>query len=393
MNAKSVIFIALGATALGGMPMWLLGAYSPQIVSTFSLGGAQFGAVLGAFFLFSTLTAIPVGRFVNGISWLTGITLTSLFSAVGLLFLAFFSSGIPLLLVGLFIASWANSFSQTSANKGLSEGVPRALAGRAFGLKQAALPLSTFVVGLSVPLFATGDDWRYAFLAIASFAVALGMLALWLLYRRRLHGLVWEGSQVLPDLKSVRAERTRAPRAVVLLAIGSGIATGATMSFAGFLVLFAVSEGNSPQSAALVLALGSFAGIAARIGFGFWADRAKSGHFMLVTGLILGGALGFALLAFSNGLAVLVAGTLLGFALGWAWNGVFHFAVTSSNPTQSAYFTGIIQAAMMAGATVTPPAFGLLSQSSFPLAWLMLSGMMVVAALFIVRGARAIDRH
>ena len=389
MKPLSVVVLALAVTTLGGMPMWLMGAYSPQIVETFALQSSTYGAVLGAFFLFSALTATPVGRYVNTLHWLTGVVWTGVFSAVGLVFLAFFANAIPVLLLGLFIAAWGNSFSQTSANKGLAEFVPLHLQGRAFGFKQAALPLSTFIVGLSVPLFSSGDNWRWAFVAVASVSVLLAVVAL---VRRGVTPARPSLSDLLHRLprrsaRTPKPAKLTAPKHLVLLATGSGIATGATMSFAGFLVLFAVSQGFTPETAALVLALGSAAGIAARISFGFYADRARTGHFRFVQMLMLGGAVGFGLLAFSSRLDVLILGTLLGFAMGWAWNGVFHFAIIRSSPQQSAFFTGVIQAAMMAGATVGPPVFGLISETSYTAAWLVLSAAMVVSVLLVSRGA------
>ena len=393
MKPVSVVSLALGATLLGGMPMWLMGAYSPQIVEAFSLQASTYGAVLGVFFLFSALTATPVGRYVNRIDWLAGVTWTAVFSVSGLLFLAFFASGIPLLVLGLFVAAWGNSFSQTSANKGLAQFVPDHLQGRAFGFKQAALPMSTFLVGLSVPIFAGDGNFRWAFVAVAALSALVGGAAFSQLADKR--ELV--RAITMDNLRSRRKgspprEKLKAPHYLVLLATGSGIATGATMSFAGFLVLFSVSRGFSPELAALVLALGSFAGIAARIGFGFYADRASSGHFRFVQVLMLGGALGFGVLAFTDSLLLLIVGTILGFAMGWAWNGVFHFAVVRSRPSNSAFFTGVIQAAMMAGATVGPPLFGLVSEWSYPAAWLFLAGSMLVSAGLVARGKHAMER-
>lgn len=390
MRTPAVVSLALGATALGGMPMWLMSAYSPQIVSSFSLEASTYGLLLGSFFGFSALTATPVGRYVSGINWLSGITLTALFSVLGLLFLSFFSFNIGFLVLGLFIAAWGNSFSQTSANKGLAQFVPLRLQGRAFGFKQAALPLSTLFVGLSVPLFSADENWKYAFLLVALISAAVGLMA-WLSSESKAEG--W--NRMVQAIRfgrrttlTARPDRMKAPRHIVLLATASGIATGATMSFTGFLVLYAVSEGFSAERSALVLALGSFAGIAARISAGFWADRAVDGHFRFVQILMLGGALGFGLLAATTSFSVLVLGTLLGFALGWSWNGVFHFAIVRSKPEHSAFFTGIVQAAMMAGATLGPPLFGLLSEWSFSFAWWFLALAMLSSAALVARGAQ-----
>ena len=396
MKSRSVILIALVGTALGGMPMWLMSAYSPQIVQTLSLPTTTYGALLGAFFGFSALTATTVGRYVNGINWLAGVSLTAMFSVIGLTFLAFFANSIPLIILGLFIAAWGNSFSQTSANKGLAEHVPVGLQGRAFGFKQAALPLSTFVVGLSVPLFSTEDNWRFAFVTISIISATVGILAISQIREKTaVFKIVF--ARILDSGRSFKTARAkkkqRAPRHLILLATGSGLATGATMSFAGFLVLFSVGIGFSLELAALVMALGSFAGVAARVSFGFWADKTQGGHLLLVQLLMLGGAAGLVVLALTDNIALLVIGTLLVFAMGWSWNGVFQYAIIRSDPSSSAFFTGVVQAAMMAGATIGPPLFALVSQLSYSVAWIFLAITMVIAAGLVRWGKFEMERR
>jgi predicted MFS family arabinose efflux permease len=373
-----------------------MSAYSPQIVQTLSLPTTTYGALLGAFFGFSALTATTVGRYVNGINWLAGVSLTAMFSVIGLTFLAFFANSIPLIILGLFIAAWGNSFSQTSANKGLAEHVPVGLQGRAFGFKQAALPLSTFVVGLSVPLFSTEDNWRFAFVTISIISATVGILAISQIREKTaVFKIVF--ARILDSGRSFKTARAkkkqRAPRHLILLATGSGLATGATMSFAGFLVLFSVGIGFSLELAALVMALGSFAGVAARVSFGFWADKTQGGHLLLVQLLMLGGAAGLVVLALTDNIALLVIGTLLVFAMGWSWNGVFQYAIIRSDPSSSAFFTGVVQAAMMAGATIGPPLFALVSQLSYSVAWIFLAITMVIAAGLVRWGKFEMERR
>jgi MFS family permease len=383
LKPGSVILLALAGTAVGGMPMWLMSAYAPQIIQTLSLSSTTYGALLGAFFGFSALTATTVGRYVNRINWLVGVGLTSLFSVVGLVILAVFSGNVPMILLGLFVAAWGNSFSQTSANKGLAEFVPPNLRGRAFGFKQAAMPLSTFLVGLSVPLFASGQNWRLAVIAISVLSAGVGIAAISQIGDK--HAVA---KNALPRLRqNFRTSRggqskkkIKAPRYLFLLASGAGLATGATMSFTGFLVLFSVDLGFSLEASAAVMVVGSFAGIGARIFLGFWADRAKSGHLLMVQFLMLGGSIGMVLVAVAGEFEVLVIGTLLVFVMGWSWNGVFQFAIIRSGPASSSYFTGIVQAAMMAGATVGPPIFSILIQANYPTAWIFLACTMALSA-------------
>lgn len=388
MKPRSALVIALIATALGGMPIWLMGAYSPQIVNTYGLDPSTFGAVLAAFFGFSALTGTTIGRYVNTIHWLVGVLLTSVFSVVGLLMLAFVGGGIPLILMGLFIAALANSFSQPSANKGLALHINPSHQGRAFGLKQAALPISTFVVSLTVPLFSTGEDWRYAYASIAVISASLGVYSIIRLgagrdYLKRSFAKAFDRSTCRWKRKKTGIEPI--PRYLKYLAVGAGLGTGSTMSFAGFLVLFAVNRGFTPEQSALVLALGSFVGIFARIYFGFLADKRGRRHFIFVATMMVGGSVGFVVLALTQNLAMLIIGTILGFGMGWAWNGVFHFAVIKVKPESSAFFTGVVQASMAGGATIGPAAFGVLSQQfSFSVAWFFLASTLLLAAAFVL---------
>jgi predicted MFS family arabinose efflux permease len=392
MTRRGTILLALSTTALGGMPVWLVSAYAPQIVATYSLQATTYGTLLGAFFLFSALTAVPVGLYVQRIDWLSGVVWTALFSILGLLFLAFLADGLVLLVLGLFIASWANSFSQTSANKGLAAQVPQELQGRAFGFKQAALPISTLIVALTVPFFSAGDDWRYAFCLMALISLGIGYVAVRSLKSQGFESVLPFRPRTPVEKVDKKTSRARAPRYLLFLAAGAGIATGATMSFVGFLVLFSVHIGFSPIDAALALTIGSCAGIVARISLGFVADRLGSGHIRLVQMLMLGGAAGFGFLSIADTIFLLAVGTFFGFALGWAWNGVFHFVVMRSRPDSSAFFTGVVQAAMMAGATLGPPIFGLLAEVSYFASWVFLSCAMIVSVLFIERGYRLMPR-
>jgi predicted MFS family arabinose efflux permease len=72
---------------------------------------------------------------------------------------------------------------------------------------------------------------------------------------------------------------------------------------------------------------------------------------------------------------------------------VFQYAIIRSDPSSSAFFTGVVQAAMMAGATIGPPLFALVSQLSYSVAWIFLAITMVIAAGLVRWGKFEMERR
>jgi MFS family permease len=76
-------------------------------------------------------------------------------------------------MVGLLgLSAAANALGQLSSNSALARHVPAHRQGLSFGVKQAAIPVSTLLAGAAVPTIALTAGWRWAFGAAAGAARA-----------------------------------------------------------------------------------------------------------------------------------------------------------------------------------------------------------------------------
>jgi MFS family permease len=390
MKPKTILAVSFVATGLGGMPIWLLSAYSPFVIESLSLTSTEYGLLIATFFGCSALTGVWLGGSSARNGWVSGVIYTAILAAFGLSVMGLLASNWLVMASGIAISALANSLSQPSANLAIASAIRINRQGLAFGIKQAALPVATFVVGLSVPLFRFDNGWRFAFLTISLFALFFGAYVQ-IRTRQRLPTPVQMA--LAPKAKATDAPKQRTvSKPLFYLAVAAGLGTATTMTFAGFIVLYAVHIGLSPSLGALVLSIGSFTGVVSRVLSGYLADRRKGRHFKVVSYMMAGGAAGYILVAFSNNFYLLALGSMLSFGLGWAWNGVFHLAIVRINPERAANSTGVIQSGMALGATLGPAAFGAALIASFQIAWIALAVCMLCAAAMVLVGRRELNR-
>ncbi len=118
-----------------------------------------------------------------------------------------------------------------------------------------------------------------------------------------------------------------------------------------------------------MLTLGSATGISMRLLAGVRADRRGGRHLPVVSVLLLGGALGYLLLA-PGAVPTHLLGALVAFGSGWAWPGLFNLAVVRLNPGSPAAATGITQTGVYVGALSGPVVFGVVVDTAgYGLAW------------------------
>lgn len=391
MRAKPTLAVALIGTGLGGMPIWLLSAYSPFVIKSIDLDTTRYGLVVAVFFAFSALTGISSGRMVSRIGWSAGLLYTAILAAVGLLVMGALADSLGVLIAGILISALANSFSQPAANLAIAQHVRKKRQGLAFGIKQAALPLSTFLVGISVPLFAFEEGWRWAFVLIALLSLVYGAGVM--LYAKSAGELVAKAKGLFSFQRAEpRAKAKKISTPLRYLAVGAGLGTSTTMTFAGFIVLYGVELGLSAGDSAAVLAAGSFVGVLARVGAGALADQRARGHLNMVIVMMAGGAVGYTMIGFATEVVLLTFGTIMAFGMGWAWNGVFHLSIVRLNPDEAATSTGVIQTGMAFGATLGPALFGWIAVYDFALGWFGLTATMLMAILFVHLGHRSVMR-
>lgn len=394
MTGARTMALAIISTSLGGLPVWLLAGLAPQIAADLGFGDIGLGAAIGVYFAISSVASLPAGRLVESIGWSRGVAVTAGLSAAAMFGVAVAARSWALLMVFLAIGALANSMSQPAANLGVAQLIPVRRQGIAFGIKQGSLPVTTFVVGLSLPGFTESGSWRWAFSGAASVALALCAVG-WIAVprerssdgRRRIFG---RGVQ---DNGFTRARVTGSMYPLVVLALAAAFSIAATTSLGGFLVVYGVGEGLTPARAGHLLALGSAVGVVSRLVTGYLADRRGRRHLPVVAEMILGGSVGLLVLAVGEHPWIILAGTLIAFGLGWSWNGLFAFAVVLNSRGAPALATGIVQTGMSAGAAAGPLAFGITATYfSYSVAWIGAAAAFACGAGLMVLG-RAILRR
>ncbi len=372
--------VAVVVTIACVLPVFLVGGLAVQMREDLHFSPAGLGLVVAVYFAVGALASVPSGALVERWGGAVVARAGILVSASCLLAVAVLARSYPVLLALLAVSGTANALGQLSSNVLLARHVPARRQGLSFGIKQAAIPVSTLLAGAAVPTFALTVGWRWAFVAAAAAALAT------------LPAVPSQPAQ--PVRRSVRgAGRGTFP--LVVVGIAATLAAGAAGALGTFVVDATVDRGLEPALAGLTLTLGSAACITARVGLGWLADRRSGGHVTIIAGMLVVGATGLALLAMA-GTAPLVVGVLLGFALGWSWPGLMNFAVVQLHPQAPGAATSITQTGVYAGGALGPLPLGpLAAAAGYPTMWLTAAVAMLAAAALMLIATRLLSaqRH
>ncbi|XVU25736.1 MFS transporter [Actinoplanes sp. CA-054009] len=369
---------ALTTTIAVSVPVFLVGGLAVQIGDELGFSPAGLGLAVSAYFGASALASVPAGALVERYGAApvsrTGIALAS----TSLLGVAIFADALWSLIAILALGAAANAMGQLASNTSLSRHVPARRQALSFGVKQAAIPISTLLSGASVPIVALTIGWRWAFVLAAALALAALRLV---------------PSDSPPAAASTSTPAKRATGALIVVGLGATLASGAANALGTFLVDSAVARGIAPGPAGLALTLGSAVCVAARILGGWLADRRPDNQVGVIAGLLVCGAAGLALLAVPGTLP-LIAGVVLGFGLGWCWPGLMNFAVVRLHTQAPAAATSITQTGVYAGGCIGPLGLGALaSTTSYPVMWSVAAGAMLTAAALMLVGSNLLRRH
>lgn len=357
------------------LPGFLVGVLALQISRDLGVSVAGAASGVTAFFAAGALGAGALGRLSQRIGALTAMRTASLASGVCLLAIAAFASSLPVLFALLALAGLANSAAQPAINLFMAEEVPRERQGLGFGLKQSAIPAAILLSGLALPALALPFGWRAAVAVFGVAALGVGATA----GRRRTSE---------PVQASARAAGPRPSAALVLLAVGGGLASFGPNALGAYLVASAVDVGVAEGAAGILVAVGSGLSFAARVGFGARADRRADYGLTTVAMLLAGGSAGFLLMA-THSAGPFVIGALFAFTVGWAWPGLLNLAVVERNRGTPAASTGVTQSGIYVGAAAGPAAFGLLSaEVGYPAAWAAIAATLLLAAAAVMAAER-----
>jgi MFS family permease len=372
---------AVAVTTVGVLPVYMVGVLWVQLRADLGFGPELLGTLVATFFFTSALAALTAGTVVRRFGTTPVVRLSALVGATSMLLIAVAAQHTPVLLGALVLAGWGNGIGQPASNDLISRAVATTRHGLAYGTKQAAIPLSTMIAGVAVPVIAIPLGWRPAF------AIGAGLALLVLL-------VVPGAGRLRPPGSAEPSEAAgpfrRAPLFVLATGLMLGAATGNALG--SFFVATAVDSGIAPASAGVLAAVASGVGAAARVAFGWLADRVRTRWLLVVAAQMAIGGLSYALLG--TGVEVLIAaGAVIGYCTGWAWAGLSTFSVARMHPGMAARATSITQGGMGAGAAVGPLLFGLVvSATSYTVAWYGTAAVSVVAGAVVVQARRMLVR-
>jgi predicted MFS family arabinose efflux permease len=362
---------ALTTTVAVSIPVFLVGGLAVQISDELRFSPAGLGLAVSAYFGASALASIPAGalveRYGSRIVSRYGIGL----AAASLLGIGAGARSLWSLIAIMVIGAGANAAGQLASNASLARHVPPRRQGLSFGVKQAAIPVSTLLAGAAVPAVALTLGWRWAFVLAAVLACA---------------AIAVVPAEHHEERHSRVRNRDRATGALVVIGLAATLAAGAANALGTFLVDSAVARGIAPGPAGLALTLGGAVCMVARLAGGWQADFRPQRQVGVIAALLGCGAVGLMLLAVPGTLA-LVGGVVLGFGLGWSWPGLLNFAVVRLHPQAPAAATSITQTGVYAGGCVGPLGLGALAAAAgYPTMWMVAAAAMVAAGVLMLGG-------
>lgn len=238
--------------------------------------------------------------------------------------------------------------------------------GLTFSIKQTGVPAGAALAGLAVPPLALAAGWRAAVAAIAVVAVVITLAAQPV--RERLDADRRREARLSLAHFAAALRLVAATPALRTMAAVSFVYAGLQMCVSGFIVAYLAEEvGLSLVAAGVGLTVANVAGVAARIGWGVFADRVLSPRATLAMLGALMAAFSATTAMFSAGwplaAMMVVVGALGGTAIGW--NGVYLAETARVAPAgQAALATGGCLFFTYVGVVCCPFLFGLLQRSS-----------------------------
>ena len=360
--------VASLTTALGVLPIFLLGGLSIFMAPELGFRPSELGLAVSLFFGVSAISAAPAGRLGDRYPPSVGLRIGVACSTFALLGIGLVARDYITMIVFLMVGGIGNSVTQMSGNVMLVTATEVRHQAKAFAVKQSSVPFANLLGGAAVPALGLTVGWRYAY-------VLASVLALVVLGR-------------LPDRQRTTSAGSAGPLRLLplaLLATGAALSAGAGNAVAIFLVPATTDAGVSAALAGSLLALGGAAGILGRLTAGWLRDRMTFDGIRAAAGLVGVGMVGLTLLVLEVQGVLLVIATVVFFAGGWGWAALFTHAVARAYPEASGRATGITQTGIFGGGVVGPAVVGVAVENlGYRAGWvaaLVLTGVGVVLLL------------
>jgi MFS family permease len=354
--------------------MFLVGAFAPAIKEDLGFGDASFGAVFTVGFFVSAVVIQVSGQGADRLGARRMIRIGLIVSMVGALALGTVATSFWLLLLAFSITRASEGMVQPAVNTLISEGVPTHQRGRSIGFKQAAIPLSTALAGISVPLLGDWIGWEGVILLVVPLAVPAWFFL---------------PTVQLPShkLAQSRTDLWRA-RHLQIIALGASFGAAGVVTVPSFLTTAAEEAGFSKGGAGLLLTLGGVVMIVSRLVLGSLADRFAFDRFVGVGCAVGVGSLSYVAFA-TESKPLIVAGTALLFGVGWAWPGLLILGVIERHPNEPGAASAVVQTSVRIGAMFSPVLFGVVADhAGFGVAWFVPFGFAIVGASLLLASSR-----
>lgn len=360
------------ATIVSVLPAFLTGGLAVFIRREFGFSETALGAAVSLYYGSATLASVPGGWISERLGAKRAMMAAVAVSTTALIGIGVFAREWWHLTLFLVMAGAANATTQPATVLALARGIPASKQGKAFGVKQSAVPTATLIAGSSVPLIGLTVGWRWAFIGATIVAAAYYVLRPEIPHQR-------------PPKRRGRAPGDAARMPLIALSVSVGCAIAATSTLGPFFVESAVSQGIDLATAGVFLVVGSVSAILGRVASGWMADRREGGHLAAVSWLMTIGGLGFVLLGFARvGPLALAVATALAFGAGWGWPGLLFLSLARQNSHAPAAASGIVLMGTRAGGIVGPVTFGvILERTSYMVAWMCGAAMLLTASRMI----------
>lgn len=361
------LLTSLVYTGSGFLPVFLVSAQIIQLDAELGFGVGELAIASAAFYGMSAMAGIRAGKVVARVGPTAGFRIgASLTAAAGLM-----AAATPigwLIPVATGLSGTANGIIQISANLAIFDGVRKGRQGMAYGAKQSAVPLSSVVAGLALPIVALAVGWRWTFVGAAVIALVLLVS--------------------VPQFDTARiaerdeARRGRPPAALLPLALAGFSGAFAGNAAALFVVPSATSVGIAEAAAGTVLAVCSTIVVAVRVGAGWTVDRRQSSGYPEMIALVATGSLAAVALAGAATPGPYLVAMPLVLLGAWGWPAVYFFTIVHSFSDIPGRASGLLMAGNFTGTIVGPLAVGFFaSRDQYPTAWMIVATAAGVSAV------------
>lgn len=397
-SARSARFAALVTASLlvttaANLAPTLVSALAVQIQDDLSLGEAEIGITVSAFFGMGALSSALAGRLVERIGPTAALRLAAAAGGAILVGTGALGRSWPALVALVGMAGLSNSLGQPAANLYVARGVSSDRQGLALGIQKSGIPAASLLSGLSVPAVGLTIGWNWAFVlgGLLALAASAGVPAI---SHAAAPAPQSDGATARQATRRATRPKPDVPaRLLVAVASSTGLAAMGSISLGSFFVLSAVAVGINEAGAGILLMAGSAVGIVSRLVMGAGADRSSLSPWHMLTAMFAVAALAFTAMALGSR-AMLLTAMPFAFATSFAWPGLFHLAVVRSNPSAPGAASGIAITGNLAGAVCGPLLFGLIVEATtYGWAWGFAALTSGAAAAGMAAAGRFIDRR